>query len=729
MDSEDCSNTIKQLLTTQVARTSSTDETPFLNPPAASVKELSPVRMDTRALNESFECDLFNLSARSLRRNLDARREQAEMLNRSFEERTKDIEQRQGFSFSFKDSAMFFRYYRTKESIAAQIVKYDHVIAERTNLLSRLDEISSDENPVLQNTPTPRRAGVEPLDLSQLSPEENAPVNEKEDISTALSLERNPQSPLGEDSQNHVDEDHADVGISRAYSQSTVYEDSLSHFDEEEESRSGSACSEATLYQSDVENESLGTSQSAQEHAHPSRRTLDTAEALTMLSRQVVTIISDETPRDEVDRILERIVEENMQVEVTSARPDTAVVDGIKGEGSQKAKASVAMSTITEQEPHSTDIQAIENDAKFEAEVVESHEGAGDITRSPYESTRVDVSMTKSPEVEDGAEQCFPDKSAALLEEIVVTIDIGKDERNEQEEKLHDNFVSDTKESGDFENAALENAEATSVLSPVQKSTEEMITEEDDTFFEESCDTGKESGGEWLSEDEDSLSIAKKDQERTEAVADSEKHEEVTAQRSEQIITGCDTDGRDGTSEKFTNSGPQLSGAADELNLTSETNAIELASTSEALAGDQVYRVNEAATEVLPVSSAENKLRPEEKLDPDSYELSFLDRVPDRTVDGRVSLGLNRSELCDSLSTSIMQLMTDSPRRRSLPRSYNLSDSLLEDSVALLATKSPRAAKERFNTKMPGPFSPRMQMLLENSLDTSIVSVIFIMIT
>ncbi|RCN24830.1 hypothetical protein ANCCAN_29466, partial [Ancylostoma caninum] len=94
----------------------------------------------------------------------------------------------------------------TKESIAAQIVKYDHVIAERTNLLSRLDEISSEENPVLQSTPTPRRAGVEPLDLSQLSPEENALVNEKEGISTALSLEQNPQSPLGEDSQNHVDQ-------------------------------------------------------------------------------------------------------------------------------------------------------------------------------------------------------------------------------------------------------------------------------------------------------------------------------------------------------------------------------------------------------------------------------------------------------------------------------------------------------------------------------------------
>ncbi|KIH68015.1 hypothetical protein ANCDUO_01651 [Ancylostoma duodenale] len=656
---------------------------------------------------------------------------------------------------------------RTKESIAAQIVKYDHVIAERTNLLSRLDEISSEENPVLQSTPTPRRAGVEPLDLSQLSPEQNAPVNEKNGNSTALPLEGNPNSQLGEDSQSHVDQDHADVGISRAYSQSTVYEDSLSHFDEEEESRSGSACSEATLYQSDLENEPPGTSQSAQQHAHPSRRTLDTAEALTMLSRQVVTIISDETPRDEVDRILERIVEENVQLKVATATKDTVVFDGINDEGAQDAEASVARNTIAEHEPHSMDIQGIENDVKFKAEAVGNLEEAGDTARSPYESTRVDVSMTKSPEVEDGTEQCFPDKNTAPSDGLVVTINIDKDERNDQEEKLQDKFVTilDNKpsngflwefhgcagiaasvqprtsetdvcisaalntaelfenertkhcimlltpvECGDFGNAPLENAEATSVLSPVQKSTEEMITKEDDTLFEETFDTQKESGGEWLSEDEDSSSISKKSQESNgaEAVADAEKHEEVTAQRSEQISTGSDTDGRDGTSEKFTNSGPQLSGAAEELNLTSESGAFELASTSKALTGDQI--VNEAATEVLLVSSAENKLRPEEKRDPDSYELSFLDRVPDRTVDGR---GLNRSELCDSLSTSIMQLMTDSPRRRSLPRSYNLSDSLLEDSVAL-----------RFNTKMPSPFSPRLQMLLENSLDTSISNVL-----
>lgn len=117
---------------------------------------------------------------------------------------------------------------------------------------------------------------------------------------------------------------------------------------------------------------------------------------------------------------------------------------------------------------------------------------------------------------------------------------------------------------------------------------------------------------------------------------------------------------------------------------------------------------------VVTTPSVRDIPRTDEKREADSYELSFLDRIPDRTTDGRVSLvcfgdlvvfifaiyicidiqDLNRSELCDSLSTSIMQLMTDSPRRRSLPRSYNLSDSLLEDSVALPAPKSPRTAKE-----------------------------------
>ncbi|VDN33043.1 unnamed protein product [Cylicostephanus goldi] len=120
--------------------------------------------MDTRALNESVECDLWNLSARSLRRNLDIRREQAEILNRSFEEKTKDIEQ------------------MTKKSITAQIIQYDRVISERTKLLNELDEITSEEK-VSQPTPTPRRDGVEPLDLAQL--EESTIADEKSNVSVS----------------------------------------------------------------------------------------------------------------------------------------------------------------------------------------------------------------------------------------------------------------------------------------------------------------------------------------------------------------------------------------------------------------------------------------------------------------------------------------------------------------------------------------------------------------
>ncbi|KAK6017721.1 hypothetical protein OSTOST_16754 [Ostertagia ostertagi] len=88
-----------------------------------------------------------------------------------------------------------------------------------------------------------------------------------------------------------------------------------------------------------------------------------------------------------------------------------------------------------------------------------------------------------------------------------------------------------------------------------------------------------------------------------------------------------------------------------------------------------------------------------------------------------VNEGLNRSELCDSLSTSIIQLMTDSasPRRRSLSqiaRRYELSESLLEDSISS-SSKSPRAPKERFTTKMPASISPRAKALLEEGLDYS----------
>ncbi|KAK6017815.1 hypothetical protein OSTOST_16655 [Ostertagia ostertagi] len=108
----------------------------------------------------------------------------------------------------------------------------------------------------------------------------------------------------------------------------------------------------------------------------------------------------------------------------------------------------------------------------------------------------------------------------------------------------------------------------------------------------------------------------------------------------------------------------------------------------------------------------------------DVNEVSSLER----TNDGRPSMGLNRSELCDSLSTSIIQLMTDSasPRRRSLSqiaRRYELSESLLEDSISS-SSKSPRAPKERFTTKMPASISPRAKALLEEGLDYSLAETI-----
>ncbi|KJH50831.1 hypothetical protein DICVIV_02981 [Dictyocaulus viviparus] len=93
--------------------------------------------------------------------------------------------------------------------------------------------------------------------------------------------------------------------------------------------------------------------------------------------------------------------------------------------------------------------------------------------------------------------------------------------------------------------------------------------------------------------------------------------------------------------------------------------------------------------------------------------------VLDRTVDGLTRLSLNRSELCDSLSSSIMQLMevTSPQRRRSSPfpiNRYELNESLLEDSESSMP-KSPRTHQERFMTRMPNSTSPRLR--LDNEFD------------
>ncbi|KAK6057925.1 hypothetical protein COOONC_04517, partial [Cooperia oncophora] len=260
------------------------------------------VRVETKVLIDKAVDGAEDLSARTMRRNLEARREQAEKLNRSFEERSRDIEQ------------------MTKKSIAVQLHKYDRVIAERTNLISHLEKISTEECyevPILPpRTPTPHRDGVAPLDLSQLS--EDDPVNEME-----TPHENDGTHSAADNQQTHFEEEQ--TAISRTQSQSTVYEDSLSHFDDEDD-RPASVSSEATLYQSDFEDQGPTTTDAKKtdDHRIPSRRTLDTAETLTMLSRNIVVVAST-SESDDVHQKIESIINEAVRKNATSQEADLSV--------------------------------------------------------------------------------------------------------------------------------------------------------------------------------------------------------------------------------------------------------------------------------------------------------------------------------------------------------------------------------------------------------------------
>ncbi|KAK6740534.1 hypothetical protein RB195_008785 [Necator americanus] len=773
-ESEDCANTIKQLIAQSSSSTGTTSgtQTPSLNPPSISEKEISPVRIDTKGLNESVECDIFNLSARSLRRSLDARREEAEMLNRSFEERSRDIEQ------------------RTKVSIAAQIVQYDRVIAERTTLLNKLDEISSEESHEPPRTTTPRRAGVEPLDLSKLSSEEVVPLKE---ANNALPL------PVAGDPKNYAGQDQTDVGISRAYSQSTIYEDSLSHFDEEEDSRPDSVSSEATLYQSDLEDKLLSDVEKVQTDVHPSRRTLDTAETLTMLSRQVVTIVSDKSSHDEVDQMLVKIVEEASEHHHEHAIEVRHVVS--KSSEHNLSVGELKPSTFSCGDHASPQMQGIHVDGIGHTKEERSKKiqnEAGDITGSPHESARVEVSMTNSQKTESGAEVRLPDKNAARSDERVgpVTIEtleltarsplVRMESEENEEEKLSrekitsasepviaSTFAEATQEqvtrvispkevedenlaagisveelekekeygklleedfykSTDFESTQWENTGPTS--SPIQKTREEPMVGQDSPLSAEELNLQKEfaenitapiDDSNWLSDDEPLSSVEPEEKQDNHETGTIVEPVISTGEHEESIIK---TEESKDDTNVFKTEGP-VEGPAEFTNSDNGTTRAEVASISAVTEGGDV--LSDSIPEDIQVDSEKTKQTTAEeesavvssgvedksecKREKDPYELSFLDR----TTDGRASLGLNRSELVDSLSTSIMQSIGNSPRR-SLPRSYNLNESLFEDSIVLSTPKSPRSARERFNTKMPTAVSPRTQMILDQGLDTSV---------
>ncbi|KAK5966678.1 hypothetical protein GCK32_004030 [Trichostrongylus colubriformis] len=290
---EQCCDTIKRLVNS---------DPPQPREPLASVAneastakpDREAMRMDTKALKESETNDEENLSARTMRRNLEARREQAEMLNRSFEERSRDIEE------------------KTKKSIAVQLTKYDRVIAERTNLLNHLEKISNEHcyevSAPPPRTPTPHHEGIARLDLSQLS--------QDDPFSSEMAPDSHETPTLVDGEQLNFDEERRGVTVCRTRSQSTVYEDSLSHFDDEEE-RPHSGSSEATLYQSDLEiQDQTVPAEEAAAHRHPSRRTMDTAETLAMLSRSVVAVTNTTSEGGDVDVKIQSIINDALHDKV-----------------------------------------------------------------------------------------------------------------------------------------------------------------------------------------------------------------------------------------------------------------------------------------------------------------------------------------------------------------------------------------------------------------------------
>lgn len=75
------------------------------------------------------------------------------MLNKSFEEKSRNIEQMWVIQLILVSKQEHSEFFRTKESIAVQIDQYDRVIAERKELINRLDQISSEEQSGM-NLPT-----------------------------------------------------------------------------------------------------------------------------------------------------------------------------------------------------------------------------------------------------------------------------------------------------------------------------------------------------------------------------------------------------------------------------------------------------------------------------------------------------------------------------------------------------------------------------------------------
>ncbi|XGW19234.1 hypothetical protein V3C99_003231 [Haemonchus contortus] len=747
---EECSNTIKQLLNLDAPDRQRKSVTVAAHKRHAPRKDCGSVRIDTKALNDSVNDGAGDLSARTMRRNLEARREQAEILNKSFEERSKDIEQ------------------KTKKSIAVQLVKYDRVIAERTNLISHLEKISTEGyNEMLTSplkTPSPRREGVAPLDFSQLSQKHSI-----DEVAVSDQSSNNHSSGM----LTHFDEEQADGGISRTLSQSTVYEDSLSHFGDDEE-RPASSSSEATLYKSDMEDKSPGMSP-GKKTGHlqqPSRRTLDTAETLAMLSRHIVSKVDTTSEHDDVNQKIQSIIDEAVLDNVKSQKvandgpgletvveavPDEKMTND--GHHAGEANVTIDSSAGAKEEDHSikgqisSKAEQLELDdetqehAFCQQDLVSQPPGQKEVpavVRPPKDFSRLRLFFGNPDEpTEDGADYQPTDDDDIPNYQFVTRTEPHSDMLAENSENS-DQFpeTASVNDDGEVpvvtlrrfvykesvmtrkyqEDPELEKTqwEMTPSGSPVGNPSRESSTQEinlnDGFILDLSHTQGSdkietklerlEEKSEWLTDDEQPSPKVGLDEEIEQSTPEEDligRREESKQHRDQTVASGDQA-----------NNEPERAAAIEKLDLSVLENdgVIDKEEASKSLTEDEAWH---ESFKLSPDNAECGKI---------VNEISLMEPISD----GRPSVDFNRSELCDSLSTSIMQFMTetDSPRRPSLSSvvgRYQLSDSLLEDSISS-KSMSPRTMQDRFATKMPATLSPRSKVLLEESLNSSLVETI-----
>ncbi|VDL78698.1 unnamed protein product [Nippostrongylus brasiliensis] len=744
--------------------------------------------------------DATDLSARSMRRILDARREHVEVMNRRLEEEEKCIEK------------------MTKESIAAQIAKHDKVIVEQNDLMNQLKRLSIGEQYDLEEppprTPTPRRDGVAPLDLSLLSndsPQEESkhPSELIDEPAVAVQVEHAALEMVPED-----------VALNRTRSQSTVYEDSLSHFSDENDRPP----SDDTLYQSDEAPDAGDVTQNAS--PQPSRRTLDTAETLAMLSRSIVGVAVTETPRMEAVQELESIVNEasaenKAQLEKTAqakvepphlpsssnvsrelesidqkiAQEETPV-EGRPLISSPVAPPEVDLTPAAELQPQgvpelSRNVSDDKEDVKKEMEVLQSPqartaEPAKDGNFDEYvEDDWLSSDNDESPNEATATGPAPPPKNFSRLRLFFGSPDEptkdNVDAEEPEDESTNDQFDSrmePTSAIGDEETKADENdeAEATSGDELVPRITLRKFVYKEPVIGEVYKEDTDLQPTQWETTPPDTppveplggAHVVQEEAVREEIVFDrsawvpegnalqkrqaketSEKpddtHKNVAAeekmagdQKGPEIDLSkepASAPGDGDSTAQIIPSGP-VSAPQAELSTSMiclEKAPVELPPTQDPAAlaalgaGDSTAQIMPSG----PVSGVQDEPRtsrmspirtPVAELPPsqDADESPFLARISD--------MGLNRSDLCDSLSASMMQIL-ESPRRTSVSQSpryrYALSDSLLEDSTLDVSAGTPKSPKERFTTKLPRTgMSPEYRSFLNESAENSLLDYI-----